>query len=269
MSNKNIFERVMNFQLEMITMKKHAIVRPPSKSFSGCISSHPDHHLLDINLAKEQHSKYCEILSSLGIELIHLSPDEEHPDSCFVEDTAIVYGNRAIITRMAKESRREEVDSISEVLSQYKSAKRVKEPGTIEGGDVIHLTDSLISGITERTNKEGTKQTSEWLGVRIGLIEDPQIIHLKSHVTYLGRNTIVTTKRFEEHPLLTNFEKILVPNTEAYAANTLAIDDVVLMSSRHKVTLKLVKESGFDIVSLDMSEFEKCEGALTCLSIIF
>ena len=250
-------------------MKKYAIVRPPPNSFSGCISSHPDHHLLDINLAKEQHSKYCEILSNLGFDLIYLPPDEEHPDSCFVEDTAIVHRNRAIITRMAKESRRGEVDSISEVLSQYKSVKRVKSPGTIEGGDVIHLTDSLIAGITERTNREGIDQTSEWLGVGIGLIEDPQIIHLKSYVTYLGENTIIVNERFEKHPLLTNFEKILAPNTEAYAANTLAIDDVVLMSSRHHVTLRLVKEAGFDVVPLDMSEFEKCEGALTCLSIIF
>lgn len=248
---------------------KCAIVRPPPRSFSGCISSHPMRHLLNLGLAKEQHAKYCEILTELGLELIRLDPDERHPDSCFVEDTAIVAGKKAIITRMAKLSRRGEVDSISEILSEYKLVKHVIEPGTIEGGDVIHLANSLIFGITERTNSEGIKQTSEWLDVTIKTIEDPRIIHLKSHVTYIGNATVIVSERFNKHPQLIDFEKIVVPKAEAYAANTLTINNTVLMSSNHPTTLNLVKRAGFETIALDMSEFEKCEGALTCLSIIF
>ncbi|TFG29092.1 hypothetical protein EU527_16420 [Candidatus Thorarchaeota archaeon] len=227
------------------------------------------HHLLDINLAKEQHSSYCETLEQLGLDLIQLDSDEDHPDSCFVEDTAIVFGDKAVITRMAKESRRGEVDSISSVLSDCKNIKKIEDPGTIEGGDVIHLDNSLISGITQRTNREGIAQTSKWLSIKIDVIEDLEIVHLKSHVTYLGRNTILVSDRFYNHPLFSEFIQIHIPYDEAYAANTLTIDDVVLISSRHPKTICLVKEAGFEVIPLNMSEFEKCEGALTCLSIIF
>lgn len=254
---------------ERFKLKKHAIVRPPPKSFSSCISSHPLRHLLDIDLAKKQHSMYCRTLEELGLELIQLSSDENHPDSCFVEDTAIVFGNKAVITRMAKQSRRGEVDTISEVLAEHKSLKKIKKPGTIEGGDVIHLDDFLISGVSERTNNEGIRQSSDWLGARIDTVQDPDIVHLKSYTTYLGKNIMIMTNRFQNHPIFRNFVQVLVPSDETYAANTLAIDDVVLMSSRHPKTSEIVREVGFEVIQLNMSEFEKCEGALTCLSIIF
>ena len=170
---------------------------------------------------------------------------------------------------MAMESRRGEVDSISDVLSQYKTVKKITAPGTIEGGDVIHFDDFLISGVTERTNEYGINQASEWLGIRIDIIEDLGIIHLKSHVTYLGDNTILVNSRFQRHPLLQKFSEIQVPDDEVYAANTLSINNVVLMSSRHPKTIQLVREAGFEVIPLNMSEFEKCEGALTCLSIVF
>ncbi|MFX1369760.1 MAG: dimethylarginine dimethylaminohydrolase family protein [Promethearchaeota archaeon] len=250
-------------------MIRYALVRPPGKSFKGCISSHPARHSIDYALALDQHAKYCDTLMELGLELISLSPDHEHPDSCFVEDTAVLRGDKAFITRMARDSRRGEEYDIVEVLEEYKRIKRAFAPATIEGGDVIHFPDKLITGITQRTNILGVDQMVEWLEVESSLIEDQSIIHLKSHVTYLGRNTIIVTPAYRNHPVLSTFERIVVPANEEYAANTLAIDDVILMPANCKKSIKLVEEHGFAVSPTNMSEFEKCEGALTCLSLIF
>ncbi len=248
---------------------KHAIVRPPSSAFRHCISSHPEHDALDLPLAKEQHTEYCRMLSDLGLKLIRLPPDERYPDSCFVEDTVVVHGNRGFVTRFAENSRRGEELAVSEILKDYLELGFARKPATIEGGDVIRLPDQLITGITQRTNVKGVRQMSRWLGIKSDTIEDPSIIHLKSHVTYLSRNTIIATEDFESHPILEGFDKIIVPREEGYAANTLTLGNAVLMSQRHQGAQNLVAEAGFEVIPLDMSEFEKCEGALTCLSIIF
>lgn len=246
-----------------------ALVRPPSSVFSRCISSHPDHHSLNLSHAREQHTAYCSALSELGLEVIALPEDEIHPDSCFVEDTAVVVGSRAFITRMAEESRRGEEEEVLRVLEQYMSVRSATPPATIEGGDIIHLDDRLISGITQRTNKEGVDQMTAWLDVSSDLVEDKSVIHLKSHVIYIGRNTIVVTEPFSNHPVLQDFAKVVVPHEERYAANALAIGETVLMSAGHPQTQVMVSELGFEVQPLRMSEFEKCEGALTCLSILF
>jgi dimethylargininase len=208
-------------------------------------------------------------LSNLGLKLIRLPPDEKHPDSCFVEDTVVVHGNRGFITRFAENSRRGEELAVAEVLKDFLELGFARRPATIEGGDVIHLPDRLISGITQRTNAKGVKQMSRWLGIKSDTVEDQSIIHLKSYVTYLNRNTIIVTEDFENHPTLQEFDKIVVPREEGYAANTLTISNAVLTSRKHQSTQTLVAEAGFEVIPLDMSEFEKCEGALTCLSIMF
>ncbi|MFX0054028.1 MAG: dimethylarginine dimethylaminohydrolase family protein [Promethearchaeota archaeon] len=208
-------------------------------------------------------------MSSLGLKLIRLPPDETHPDSCFVEDTVVVHGNRGFMTRFAEGSRRGEEFAVAEMLKDYLELGFARKPATIEGGDVIHLPNRLITGITQRTNAKGVKQMSRWLSIKSDTIEDESVIHLKSHVTYLDRNTIVVTEDFESHPTLHGFDKIVVPREEGYAANTLTVGNAVLVSKRHHKTQTFVTEAGFEVIPLDMSEFEKCEGALTCLSVIF
>lgn len=249
-------------------MYHRAIVRPPSRSFRKCISSHPRRNELDLKLALEQHENYCTTLSELGLEVIKLPPDDDFPDSCFVEDTIVLHGNRAVIARPAIKSRRGEEISIENVMREYKQTKRVQSPGTIEGGDVIHLDDKLISGLTQRTNLEGVTQTGNWLKIPIETIRDLNIVHLKSYVTYLGDDTIVTTKRFVNHPILADYTKIVIPDPEAYAANTLSYNGSVLIPKGHIESIQLLKDAGFDVLPHDVSEFEKCEGALTCLSIL-
>lgn len=250
-------------------MKIRAIVRPPGRNFKNCLSEHPLHHTVDLELALKQHETYCQALQTTGVNLIRLDPDHHQPDSCFVEDTVVIHENRAIIGRMAKESRCGESAGIEEVLSEYKQLNSVKTPGTLEGGDVIHLPDSLICGITKRTNHDGASQMEYWLQTAVHRIEDPTIMHIKSHVTYLNKNTVIVNPRYATHPILEPFSKILLPIEETHSANTLTIGNVVLMSKRQTKSSQLVKELGFEVVQLDMSEFEKCDGALTCLSVIF
>ena len=248
---------------------KRAIVREPSLGFTQCVSSHPLHHTVSLEEAKHQHVNYCDVLSSLGLDLIKLSPKKEYPDSCFVEDTAVVFGNKAFITRMGIQSRRGEDKEVEEVLKEYFTTKRAKEPATIEGGDVLHLPDRLICGITQRTNELGTKQMEDWLQIKVDTITDPNIVHLKSYMKYLGKNTMIISDEYVNHPLLQELDLLVIPKKESYSVNCLSIGSTVIISNKFSYAQNIVTEAGFEVISLEMSEFEKCQGALTCLSIIF
>jgi dimethylargininase len=186
-----------------------------------------------------------------------------------VEDNAVVHGGRALICRMAKESRRGEQPGVAEKLEESMPVRWAEEPATIEGGDVVHLDDRLICGITQRTNPDGAAQMEEWLGVPVSTIFDPGIMHLKSYVTYLGNGIAITTEKYSRHPALEGLNILIPPEGEEYAADTLAVGDTVLMAQGHDEAHRLVRDAGFDVISMDVSEIEKCDGALTCLSILF
>ncbi|UCH56948.1 MAG: hypothetical protein JSV18_06305 [Candidatus Bathyarchaeota archaeon] len=248
---------------------KRALVREPGDSYPGCISSHPLLHTLDVSLARTQHASYCEVLSELGLEVIRVPRDDMHPDSCFVEDTAVVHGGRALICRMAVESRRGEQLGVEAILKQYMPVRRATALATVEGGDVVHLPDRLISGVTQRTNLEGVTQMGEWLKVPVDIIVDTGIVHLKSYVTSLGKGRIIATRKYSNHPALAGLEVLVVPEGEEYAANTLTIGDTVLMPAGHLGSHEMVREAGYEVIPMEVSEIEKCEGALSCLSIIF
>ncbi len=260
----------MALNLCLVKMEaKRAIVREPGLSYKNCISSHPLHHSLDLELAKEQHRIYCKTLEDLGLELIKLPANDKYPDSCFVEDNAIISEKKAFVTRMAIESRRGEEKDVEEVLEKYFEIKKAKEPATIEGGDVVHLPNRLICGITQRTNKEGVRQMREWFDIQIDTISNPEIVHLKSYMKYLGNKIMITTEEYSNHPLLKELELLIIPKEEYYSVNCLAIKNNVVMSNKFSSASKIVRGAGFEVINLEMSEFEKCQASLTCLSILF
>ena len=248
---------------------RYALVRTPGDSYRSCLSTHPLHSTVSLELAREQHARYCETLSELGLEVIHVPRDDLHPDACFVEDNAVVHGGRALICRMARESRRGEQPGVAAKLEEFMSVRWAEEPATIEGGDVVHLDDRLICGITQRTNPDGMAQMKEWLGVPVSTIFDPGIMHLKSYVTYLGRGIAIATEKYSRHPALEGLHILIPPEGEEYAADTLAVGDTVLMAEGHDEAHSLVRDAGFEVIPMDVSEIEKCDGALTCLSILF
>jgi dimethylargininase len=246
-----------------------ALVREPGDTYTGCISSHPQHHTVDLIKARAQHAIYCKVLSELGLEVIRVPRDDQHPDACFIEDNAVVYGGKGFICRMAKESRRGEQPGVVAVLEEYVQVKWAEAPATIEGGDMVHLGDRLICGVTERTNLEGISQMREWLGVRVDTIADPEIMHLKSYVTSLGAGKVIATWKYATHQALEGLEVLVIPEGEEYAADTLTVGNTVLMPAGYPRSHEMVKEAGYEVIPMDVSEIEKCDGALTCLSILF
>ncbi|UCG01891.1 MAG: hypothetical protein JSW11_20085 [Candidatus Heimdallarchaeota archaeon] len=248
---------------------KYAIVREPGAKFSQCITSHPLQREINVSNAKKQHSVYCNTLLELGFDVIQLPTDNEHPDSCFVEDCAVIHNNKALISRMGAEARRGEELAVEKTLNDFMETRRTISPGTIEGGDIIHLPNHLICGVTQRTNIEGVDQLKEWLNVTVGVYHDPNIVHLKSYATYLGDDYVIATKSHMNHPTLKNFQILTVDDNESYAANTLAIGKTILIPKGFPHVLSMLSDAGFEVIPLDMREFQKCEGALTCLSLLF
>lgn len=246
-----------------------AIIRKPGKRYTSCITSHPLGHTVSLEKALLQHEEYCKVLVELGLEVIELPPKDEFPDACFVEDNAVVFKNKAFITRMGVESRRGEENEVKECLKDYFQVKEATEPATIEGGDVIHFEDRLICGVSQRTNQHGVNQMQDWLDVRVDTITNPWIVHLKSYMKNLGNNTLITTEAYEHHKLLKGLKLLLVKKEEYYSVNCLAVSESVVMSDKFAFAQKIVKDAGFDVITLDMSEFEKCQASLTCLSILF
>ena len=248
---------------------RRAIVREPGASYSKCISSHPQRHTIDLGLARTQHSEYCRVLSEFGLDIIRLPRDDAHPDSCFVEDNAVVHRGKALICRMAKEARRGEEALVENALGDHLRTKKAEAPATIEGGDVIHLPDRLIAGVTQRTNESGVEQMAHWLDVKVDTITDEGIVHLKSYVNYLKEGSVISTARFASHRALAGLQKLVVPDEDWYSANNLVVNGTAITPKGFPGTERLLKASGLDVVALDMSEFPKCEGAMTCLSILF
>ena len=246
-----------------------AIVREVSSTFTKCVSSHPSKNKASVKEVRAAQETYIHTLKEIGLDIIKLDALNSHPDACFVEDTAIIFKKKALISRLGALSRRGEELSIAMVLNNYFSIKSVVEPGTIEGGDVIHTNTGLISGLTTRTNSEGVNQMSAWFDIPVNTIEDNSIVHLKSYVTYLDKGFVTCTQKYSTHPNIASYQKILIPKAEEYAANTLMVNGHVILPSGFPETKKAIQAHGFDVLTIDAYPFQLCEGALTCLSLLF
>ena len=250
-----------------------AIVRPPATTFADGITSSglgPP----DLPLALEQHEAYCRQLERLGISVIRLGPDPDFPDSTFVEDTAIVTAGGAILTRPGAASRAGEVVAVGAALGRwFPEPPEIAAPGTVDGGDVCEAGDHFFIGLSERTNEEGSAQLVEWLA-RLGfgssvidIRELPGLLHLKTGVSWLGERRMLATTEIAEHEALSEWEVVRVPEGEEYAANCIAVNGTLLVAGGFPETRVLLGGLGFEIVPLDMSEYRKMDGGLSCLSI--
>jgi dimethylargininase len=249
---------------------KYAIVRAVPDSYDRCVRTNVEE--IDVDLAKRQHSKYCRVLQELGLKLIWVKGDNALPDSCFIEDTAVVFGEKTIICNMKVESRRKEIVEVTKVLEKLKEAYYIKPPATIDGGDVLRIEDEVFVGLSARTNLHAVHQLRRILensNLEIKPVKIRNVLHLKSAVTYLGTSYVILSKGHFNTEILRDYNKIVVPRGEEYAADCLAINGTVLMAKGYPKTRRLVEKEGFSVKELEMSEFSKGEGALTCLSIIW
>lgn len=247
-------------------MVSKAIVRDISRNYINCVRSNS--LPVDLGRAVTQHKAYIELLKNLSIEVIQLPSLDNYPDCCFVEDTVIVHKNKAYFPIMGVESRRGENSQIIETLTEFKNVKF----GTVEsmdGGDVLHFNNTLISGNTSRTTLKAINECSSFLDVEINYVEDLNIVHLKSYVSKLNETTILIAKQYQDHPAFSGYQKLVVPDQEMYASNVLEVNGIIIMPNKFPTTLTLLKNAGFEVHTLETSEISKCEGALTCLSILF
>ncbi len=228
----------------------------------------PDH-----DLAKQQHGAYIEALESCGLEVFVLEADESHPDSVFVEDTAVVTGNVAVISNPYPQSRKGEIVTIkSQLLHIFDEVAAIKAPGTFEGGDVMQVEHDFYVGLSGRTNREGIDQFADILekvDYSVTAVEMRGLLHLKTGISYLEDNTMLMVREMTSEPEFETFNKIMVEEDEEYAANCIRVNEFVLVPLGFPKTANAIKTAGFRVKELDMSEFRKLDGGLSCLSLRF
>lgn len=252
-----------------------AIVRPPSTSFPEGLTQ-ADLGVPDLELTMQQHATYCTALEKCGLSLTRLEPDPRYPDSTFVEDTAILTARSAILTHPGAVSRRGEVPSVEAALAQiYPSLTTIKPPGTLDGGDVCQVEDHFFIGLSARTNEAGAQQLTDFLeedGYTVSLVDIQGLestLHLKSGMANLGDRRLVLTQEMETQDAFQGYEIITVVQEENYAANCLRVNDFVLIPAGHPRTEAKISKLGYTTLTLEMSEFEKMDGGLSCLSLRF
>jgi len=254
--------------LQMLT----AITRQVSPSINRCELTFHAKEPIDIPRAIAQHEAYEECLSQLGARVISLPAEADLPDAVFVEDAAIVVDEVAVSPIMGAASRRPETESLARTLSIYRLLKYMQAPATLDGGDVMRIGRRLFVGASKRTNADGISQLRAALApfdYEVKSVNVKQCLHLKSGCSYVGRNSILVNRGMVDVTRLAGFELIDVPASEPGAANALLIEDVVIVPSAFPQTIALLDARGFKVKAIDVSEFQKAEGGVTCKSIIF
>ena len=268
-------------------MFSKAIVRPPAPNFGEGLTTAglgpPDYER-----ALKQHEAYCAALERCGLTLIRLSADPNYPDSCFVEDTAIVIPEfafqcarvptptRVVLTRPGAASRSGEVESIRAALKQFApelAIEQIQPPGKLDGGDVCEAGEHYFIGLSERTNETGAEQLAQFVtahGYTAGFVDirgSEALLHLKSGLAYLDNNRLVVTETLADRKEFADFDLVVVPHGAEYAANCIKINDYVLVAAGYEQFERKLRARRLKTLALDMSEFQKMDGGLSCLSL--
>ncbi len=258
-----------------MTKFTRAIVRPPSPNFAEGLTTaglgSPDY-----DRALEQHTAYCTALQQCGLILTTLEPDPDYPDATFVEDTAVIAERCAVLARPGAPSREGEATSIKDRFADfYPSLMSIHAPGTVDGGDVCEAAGHFFIGISERTNEAGARQLAECLSkfgytaTYIDIRNVKQILHLKSGLSFLGHERIAIIEALANRAAFADRDLLCVPAGEEYAANCVLINDHVLVAAGYPKFTGKLEELGYQTIALDMSEFRKMDGGLSCLSLRF
>lgn len=252
-------------------MSPVALTREISPKLSQCELTHLQRNPIDINKAKEQHHKYEQALEKLGYTVKRIPPAPELPDGVFVEDTAVVFPEVAVITRPGAESRRPETKSMAAVLQKYRTLNHIKAPGTIDGGDVLTLGRNLYIGLSSRSNKEGIRQFSDYLkpfGYSVKSVEVKDCLHLKTSVAQIDDDLLLINPRWISPDTFPGFRCKEVHPDEPYGANVMRAGNKALCPKAFPHTQKWLNQLGYDVLVVDQSELAKAEAGLTCCSVI-
>jgi dimethylargininase len=253
-------------------MFTRALLRKPCRNLAKGLSM-AGLGVPDFEKALAQHDVYAAALRDCGVEPTILAADDDYPDSVFIEDTAVLSEQVAVITRPGAASRRGEEVSVAGALSRFHDRlERITAPGTLEGGDVMRAGKRFFIGISARTNEAGAGQLAAILtrhGYEAVLVPLRRVLHLKTGIAYLENDRLLACGEFVGHPQLKPFKVIPVADSEAYAANAIWVNGRVLVAAGFPQTKKAVEDAGCETIVLDVSEFRKLDGGLSCLSLRF
>lgn len=249
-----------------------ALTRPVSGSLSRCELTHLPRAPIDLGRAREQHAGYEGCLRSLGCDVRPLPAADDLPDAVFVEDTAVVLAELAVIARPGAASRRAEVGAVARALAPWRALRRIEPPGTLDGGDMLVLGRRVFAGLSTRTNREGVAQLERALGAhgyRVHPLAVSSCLHLKSAVTAVAPGTVLLNPAWIDAAAFRDLERIDVDAREPAAANALVVAGTVVCAEACPRTRERLERAGLPVRPLDMSELAKAEGALTCCSLVF
>ncbi|HNH26443.1 MAG TPA: arginine deiminase family protein [Anaerolineales bacterium] len=248
-----------------------AITRHISSRFNECEITHIERTPIDLEIARSQHEAYVRALAELGCQVIELPEETELPDSVFVEDTAFILPEVAVITRPGADSRKPEVESIIPALSPYRPLLHVATPATVDGGDVLVAGKQIFVGMSTRSNREVVIQLNALLedfGYKVWGVELRDCLHLKTAVTRINDQTLLINKAWVDASNFPGYDLIEIDASEPFAANCLPVRGTIIYPTTFPKTRNLLENKGFRIVPVDLSELAKAEGAVTCCSLI-
>lgn len=248
-----------------------AITRLPAASIAKCELTFIERNLIDYTKALEQHRAYREGLESCGVKVVMLPAADDLPDSVFVEDTAIILDELAIITPMGIASRRPEPALIEPEIARYRPTQHIALPATIEGGDVMRLGKSIFVSLSTRTNTAGIealRALAAPYGYTVTAVTLRDCLHLKSACTALDDQTILVNSAGVDTFLFGGYELVEVAPDEPGAANVVRANGSILMNSQYPRTAEIIERQGYRTCAVDTSEFTKAEAAMTCMSLI-
>ena len=249
-----------------------AVTRPVSPTLAKCELTHIHREPIDVALAAKQHAAYEHLLGSLGVTIVRAPAAPEAPDAVFIEDTAIVLDEIAIVTRPGAPSRLAEPTAVAALLAAYRPLRTIEAPGTLDGGDVLRLGRALYVGCSGRTNHDGVEQLRRLtapFGYRVVPTEFQGCLHLKSAATMVDEGVVLLNPAWVPAAAFPGAEAILVDDREPHAANALRVLGAVVLPSEFPRTCARLAERGLRVVTTDCGELAKAEGGVTCCSLIF
>jgi dimethylargininase len=249
-----------------------AVTREVSPALADCELSFVDRTQIDVARAQAQHAAYCRALEALGCDVIRLPAQARFPDSVFVEDVALAFDDLAVATRPGAETRREEGAAVVDVLGRFRRVLRIEAPGTLDGGDVLRIGKRVFVGISARSNAAGRAQLQALLaphGYDVEAVPTRDCLHLKSAVTQVAGDTVLINPAWlADAAAFAGYRQIQVDPAEPHAANAVCVGDVVLYPDCFPRTLARLQAAGITLRTVDVSELQKAEGAVTCCSIV-
>lgn len=253
-------------------MRTVAVTRELTAAIGNCELTFLHRSAIDFALAQQQHRDYQSALSSLGCEVVVVPAPPGLADSVFIEDTALVLDDIAVMLRPGVASRQPEVAGVAEVLQQYKPLKAIEPPGTIDGGDLLRVGNRIFAGLSTRSNQSGIQQLRDIVsdfGMTVETVETTKCLHLKSAVSEVAPGTLLINTDWISSSAFKDFELIPADKEETHAANALRIGKNLIYPSSFPRTMDALVNRGIDVLPVDLTELQKAEGAVTCCSLIF